>query len=110
VIAPLPGLLPSADAISFLTLQSRILAENSRPSLAIDWDSGGGNAHIRYLRQGQPIREIPLTEAPSHSGAWDIHWMAPEPMHWIEVVEWPKDSAAHASDPPELRIEIKIRP
>jgi hypothetical protein len=29
VIAPLPGLLPSADAISFLTLQSRILAENS---------------------------------------------------------------------------------
>jgi len=80
------------------------------PSLAIDWDSGGGNAHIRYLRQGQPIREIPLTEAPSHSGAWDIHWMAPEPMHSIEVVEWPKDSAAHASDPPELRIEIKIRP
>jgi hypothetical protein len=78
------------------------------PSLAISWDTGGGSAHIRYLRRGEPIREIPLTDAPTHSGTWDIHWMAPEPMHSVEVVEWPKDAAAHASDPPELRIEIKV--
>jgi hypothetical protein len=80
------------------------------PSLVIDWDTGGGNPHIRYLRKGQPIREIPATNAPAHSGTWDIHWMAPEPMHSIEVVGWPKDAAAHASDPPELRIEIKVHP
>jgi hypothetical protein len=36
--------------------------------------------------------------------------MAPEPMHSIEVVEWPKDAADHDSDPPELRIEIKVHP
>jgi hypothetical protein len=80
------------------------------PSLAITWDLGGGTAHIRYLRRGQPIRDTPLTEAPAHSGTWDIHWVAPEPMHSVEVVEWPKDAAAHASDPPELRIEIKVHP
>ncbi len=80
------------------------------PSLAITWDTGGGSAHIRYLRKGQPIREIPLTNAPAHSGTWDIHWMAPEPMHSIEVVEWPKEAADHDSDPPELRIEIKVYP
>jgi hypothetical protein len=45
VIAPLPGLLPSADAISFLTLQSRILAENSRYSF-------GG--HVQQPRQLLP--------------------------------------------------------
>jgi hypothetical protein len=80
------------------------------PSLAITWDTGGGSAQIRYLRQGQPIRETPLTYTPTHIGRWDIHWMAPEPMHSVEVVEWPKDAAAHASDPPELRIEIKVHP
>ena len=47
------------------------------PSLVIDWDTGGGSPHIRYLRPGQPARDIPLREAPAHSGVWDIHWMAP---------------------------------
>jgi hypothetical protein len=80
------------------------------PSLAINWDTGGGTPHIRYGRPGQPVRDIPSNEAPAHAGRWDIHWMEPEPMHSIEVVAWPKDAAAHASDPPELRIEIKIHP
>ncbi len=80
------------------------------PSLAITWDTGGGTPHIRYLRPGRPVRDIASVEAPAHEGAWDIHWMEPEPMHSIEVVAWPKDAAEHASDPPELRVEIKVHP
>ncbi len=80
------------------------------PSLAIDWDTGGGSPHIRYLRPGQPVRDSPSSKAPAHPGVWDIHWMNPEPMHSIEVVSWPNDAAEHASDPPELRIEIKTHP
>ncbi|MFC5862483.1 hypothetical protein ACFPT7_09300 [Acidicapsa dinghuensis] len=78
------------------------------PSLAIDWDTGGDSAHIRYLRPGQPAKDIPAVEAVAHKGVWEIHWMKPEPMHSIEVVSPPKDEMEHASDPPELRIEIKV--
>ncbi len=80
------------------------------PSLAINWDTGGGTAHIHYLRPGQPVRDMAAVEAPSHSGVWDIHWMEPEPLHSIEVMAWPKDAAQHAADPPELRIEVKTHP
>jgi hypothetical protein len=80
------------------------------PSLAISWDTGGGSPHIRYLEPNQPARDIPSVEAPAHAGKWDIHWMAPEPMHSIQVIAWPKDAAEHAADPPELRIEIKVHP
>ncbi len=80
------------------------------PSLVVDWDTGGASPHIRYLRPGQVARDVPSVDAPAHPGAWDIHWMKPEPMHSIEVVSWPKDAAQHASDPPELRIEIKTHP
>lgn len=79
------------------------------PSLVVNWDTGGSSAHIHYLRPGQPVRDIPSVEAPTHRGAWDIHWMGPEPMHSIELVALPKDAAEHAADPPELRIEIKNR-
>jgi|SRR5579863_4430376 len=60
------------------------------PSLVINWDTGGGSAHIHYLRPGQPIRDIPSIKAPTHRGAWKIHWMEPEPMHSIELVALPK--------------------
>lgn len=80
------------------------------PSLAIVWDTGGGSPHIRYHRLGQPVRDIPSTAAPSHPGLWTLHWMQPEPMHSIEVVSWPSDPAAHAADPPELRVEFKTHP
>jgi hypothetical protein len=80
------------------------------PSLAIAWDTGGGTPHIRYLRPGQQVRDIPSVEAPAHQGVWDIHWMKAEPMHSIEVIAWPKDAAEHASDPPELRVETKVHP
>jgi hypothetical protein len=78
------------------------------PSLAITWDTGGGTPHIRYLRPDRPVRDVPSVEAPAHKGAWAIHWMEPEPMHSIQVIAWPKDAAEHDSDPPELRIEMKV--
>lgn len=80
------------------------------PSLVIEWDTGGGAPHIRYHRPGQPVRDIPAATGPSHAGKWSLHWMPPEPMHSIEVVAWPDDAAAHASDPPELRVEFKTHP
>jgi hypothetical protein len=80
------------------------------PSLVVEWDTGGGSPHIHYLRPGRPLRDVPATEAPAHPGSWSIHWMNPEPMHSIEVIAWPKDAAAHQSDPAGLRIEIKCHP
>jgi hypothetical protein len=80
------------------------------PSLAISWDTGGGTAHIHYLGQNRPMRDIPSVERPAHEGSWSLHWMEPEPMHAIEVIASPKDAAEHASDPPELRIEMKLHP
>ena len=80
------------------------------PSLTLTWDTGGGTPHIRYLRPGGLVRDIPSVEVPAHTGVWDIHWMEPEPMHSIQVIAWPKDAAEHDSDPPELRVEIKVHP
>jgi hypothetical protein len=80
------------------------------PSLVLDWDTGGGTPHIHYLKPGQPPRDVPATGGSSHPGKWSMHWMQPEPMHSIEVVAYPKDHAAHASDPSSLRIEIKCDP
>lgn len=80
------------------------------PSLVLDWDTGGGTPHIHYLRPGQPMRDVPASGGESHPGKWSVHWMQPEPMHSIEVVAFPKDHAAHASDPASLRIEIKCHP
>ena len=80
------------------------------PSLVIDWDTGGGNPHVLYHRPGQPVRDIPSHDDPSHPGLWRVHWMGAEPMHSIEVVSWPKSAAEHTTDPPELRVEIKTHP
>jgi hypothetical protein len=41
-----------------------------------------------------------------HPGRWSVHWMKPEPMHAIETVE----NYYSPSDPPSIRVEIKVPP
>jgi hypothetical protein len=79
------------------------------PGFFLDWDTGGDSSHIRYHRGDGTVRDIPAAEEPIHPGTWSIHWMKPEPMHAIEVVEGPKH-APNPADPPLLRVEIKIHP
>jgi hypothetical protein len=80
------------------------------PSFFLDWDTGGGSPHIRYHRPDGSVRDIPASDAPSHPGTWNVHWMKPEPMHVIEVVDQPKSAAPPPDAPPSLRIEIKRHP
>ena len=77
------------------------------PSFFISWDTGGGTPHIRYHRGNGEVRDSPSVEKPVHPGAWSVHWMKPEPMHAIEVVDLPKGAATAPEDPPLLRVEIK---
>lgn len=78
------------------------------PSFFLDWDTGGGTPHIRYHRPDGTVKDIPAAERPTHPGMWSVHWMEPEAMHAIEVVEKPKDTAPEG--PASLRIEIKCHP
>jgi hypothetical protein len=78
------------------------------PSFFLDWDTGGSTPHIRYHRGDGSVKDVPATERPSHAGKWSVNWMAPEPMHAIEVVENARGAAAGA--PSSLRIEIKCHP
>jgi hypothetical protein len=55
------------------------------------------------------VRDIPSKEYAVHPGTWKVHWMDPEAMHEIEVVDKPK-SDAPANSPTDLRIEIKCHP
>ena len=80
------------------------------PSFFLDWDTGGGSPHIRYHRPDGSVRDSPSTEEPVHPGAWSVHWMKPEPMHSIEVVEMPKSAIPLPGAPTSLRIEIKCHP
>jgi hypothetical protein len=80
------------------------------PSFFLDWDTGGGSPHIRYHRPDGSVRDIPAADAPSHPGTWSVHWMKPEPMHAIEVVDQPKSAIPAPGAPPSLRIEIKCHP
>ena len=80
------------------------------PSFFLDWDTGGGSPHIRYHGPDGSVKDIPSREEPVHPGAWSVHWMKPEPMHAIEVVEQPKAAAALPEGPPSLRVEIKCLP
>ncbi len=80
------------------------------PSFFLDWDTGGGSPHIRYHRPDGSVRDNPSTKEPVHPGAWSVHWMKPEPMHAIEVVEVPKGAATLPESPTSLRIEIKCHP
>jgi hypothetical protein len=77
------------------------------PSFFLDWDTGGGSPHIRYHRADGSVRDTPSGESPIHPGAWNVHWMKPEPMHAIEVVEKPKSALTIPRGPPIVRIEIK---
>ena len=70
------------------------------PSLLVSWDTGGKSPHVRYHAADGTVKDIPSTEDPVHPGKWDVHWMQPEPMHSIEVLEAPVSN-------PDLRIEIK---
>ncbi len=80
------------------------------PSFFLDWDTGGGSPHIRYHRPDGSVRDSPGTEEPAHSGTWSVHWMKPEPMHSIEVVEMPKSAVLLPGAATSLRIEIKCHP
>lgn len=73
------------------------------PSFFLSWDTGGRSPHIRYRRPDGSVKDSPSEEEPLHPGSWDVHWMQPEPMHAIEVVE----ASQSAPGPPDLRIEIK---
>ncbi|HLY43778.1 MAG TPA: hypothetical protein VKR52_21375 [Terracidiphilus sp.] len=74
------------------------------PSFFLSWDKGGKTPHVRYHRADGSVRDEPSISEPVHPGQWSIHWMKPEPMHAIEVVDRPGRSS---TDPPLLRVEIK---
>jgi hypothetical protein len=80
------------------------------PSFFLDWDTGGGSPHIRYHRGDGSVTDNPSHEEPVHPGTWSVHWMKPEPMHSIEVVDKPKSDVTLPGEPPSLRIELKCRP
>src|SRR5579862_4994559 len=76
------------------------------PSFFLDWDTGGRSPHIRYHQPRDIVRDVQSTDTPVHPGRWSVHWMKPEPMHAIETVE----NYRSPSDPPSVRVEIKVRP
>lgn len=76
------------------------------PSFFLDWDTGGKSPHIRYHQPGGVVRDVPSVDTPVHPGHWSVHWMKPEPMHAIETVEY----FYSATDPPPVRVEIKVAP
>lgn len=78
------------------------------PSFFLSWDTGGRTPHIRYHRPDGSVRDNASKEEPEHPGTWQVHWMKPEPMHAIEVVE--NAEASVAKGPTDLRIEIKCHP
>ncbi|MGH9741119.1 MAG: hypothetical protein ACRD51_02080 [Candidatus Acidiferrum sp.] len=80
------------------------------PSFFLGWDTGGPTPHIRYHRGDGSVMDEPSRNLPGHPGKWSVQWMKPEPMHSIEVVENPEDTAAGPKGPPSLRIEIKCHP
>jgi hypothetical protein len=80
------------------------------PSFFLDWDTGGGSPHIRYHRGDGSVTDNPSHEEPVHPGTWKVHWMKPEPVHSIEVVDKPKTDVTLPGEPPSLRVELKCRP
>jgi hypothetical protein len=76
------------------------------PSFFLDWDTGGKSPHIRYHQPENVVRDVQSSDSPPHAGHWSVHWMKPESMHAIETVE----NYYSPSDPPAVRVEIKVRP
>ena len=79
------------------------------PSVFLGYDTVGKTAHIRYHTPDGRVRDIPSQTEPVHPGTWGSgQWMAPEPMHSIEVVENP--APGPGGFPGWLRIEVKCTP
>jgi hypothetical protein len=79
------------------------------PSVFLGYDTGGKTAHIRYHTPDGRVRDIPSQTEPVHPGRWSSgRWMAPEPMHSIEVVENP--APGPGGFPGWLRVEVKCTP
>jgi len=76
------------------------------PSFFLEWDTGGKSPHIRYHRPGNVVTDEPSVDSAVHPGHWTVQWMKPEPMHAIETVE----NFHSPTDPPLIRVEIKVRP
>ena len=77
------------------------------PSFFLSWDTGGRTPHVRYHRAGASVREEPSRETPVHPGRWEIRWMAPEPLHSVEILD---AGTSDPQGPSDLRIEIKVHP
>lgn len=75
------------------------------PSFFLHWDTGGKSPHIRYHLPDGSVRDIPSKASPTHPGHWVVSWMNPEPMHWVETVDY-----GSGQEPPFVRVEIKIAP
>jgi hypothetical protein len=75
------------------------------PSLFLHWDTGGKSPHIRYHRADGSVRDIPSSDSPLHPGRWVVSWMRPEPMHWVETLDY-----GAGQEPPYIRVEIKVAP
>jgi hypothetical protein len=76
------------------------------PSVFLAYSTGGKTAHIRYHTPDGKVRDSPSENEPVHAGAWESgHWMKPESMHSIEVVEDP--APGPGSVPGWLRVEVK---
>ena len=73
------------------------------PGFFLDWDSGGKTPHIRYHRADGSARDIPSNDVPVHAGQWVVSWMPPEPLHWVETVDY-----GSGQEPPYIRVEIKV--
>ncbi|HZT71708.1 MAG TPA: hypothetical protein VFC10_18405 [Terriglobia bacterium] len=73
------------------------------PSLLVSWDTGGKSPHVHYHKADGSVTDMPSIEEPVHPGGWEVHWMKPEPMHSVEVLDAPVSNS-------DLRIEIKCRP
>jgi hypothetical protein len=75
------------------------------PGLFLHWDTGGRSPHIRYHRPDGSVRDIPSIDSPTHPGRWVVTWMNPEPMHWVETIDY-----GGGQEPPYIRVEIKFAP
>jgi hypothetical protein len=75
------------------------------PSFFLDYDTGGKTPHVRYHTATGKVIDEPSKNEPIHPGVWSVKWMAPEPMHSIEVVENPQPGPG--GFPGWIRVEIK---
>jgi len=76
------------------------------PSIFLRYETGGKSAHLRYHTPDGKVVDIPSRSEPVHPGVWHSGgWMAPEPMHSIEVVE--NAVPGPGAPPGSLRVEVK---